>query len=279
LRVAAGHHQPQKRYGAQHTARNLSEKYAENGGKGAISLLQEYVQCSKTCVAPQDRRVLQWSFGQHVSAGTLEFRATVAFALDEVPHHVVGGWHVSKKAAQRDTADRALGFFIGAWGEALLSEASGRPAVEPQGEQSLCSSSGPDSRASASSRLSPFALSSGESQRLEEFCISNPSCGGKGPAWTLRHDAGHFIASADLEILGVPHRLAGVPRGSEKDAIDAAARRILWYLRCPGFENVCELDPQALAITELDIPAPPADWIGDQEHWQATPTSGASATA
>merc|ERR1712136_176230 len=47
------------------------------------------------------------------------FRATVAFMLDGVPHHVAGGWERSKKTAQRDAASRALGLFVGRWTEFL----------------------------------------------------------------------------------------------------------------------------------------------------------------
>jgi len=96
---------------------------------------------------------------------------------------------------------------------------------------------------------------------LEQFCSSERACGGKPPGWSCRWDGGQCIATAELEILGVRHSLAGVPRGNEQEAIAAASLRILWYLQCPGYENALELDPAAPAATARDIPAAPAEWL------------------
>ncbi|CAK0789583.1 unnamed protein product, partial [Prorocentrum cordatum] len=144
---------------------------AADGGKGAISLLQEFVQCTKTCSGPQDRPVLQWSFQQRASAGPLEFCATVALVLDGVPHHVMGAWHASKKAAQRDAADRALAYFVGAWGQALQRQALGpeadkaRPPASPAGERR--------------DRAPLRAAAGGERRALEEHCAyEGGPCGG-----------------------------------------------------------------------------------------------------
>lgn len=81
------------------------------------------MQCVRHPVAVQHRAILQWSYEQRMLGdAALEFRATVAFLLDCVPHHSVGTWRTSKKLAQRDAAERALHFFIGKWGEMLLRE-------------------------------------------------------------------------------------------------------------------------------------------------------------
>ncbi|CAK0885373.1 unnamed protein product [Prorocentrum cordatum] len=77
--------------------------------RGPISQLQEYVQEASTAFAlPANCSVLQWNLSTRASSANLEFRATVAFILQGVPHHVAGVWRPSKKAAQRDAAERAL---------------------------------------------------------------------------------------------------------------------------------------------------------------------------
>lgn len=93
-------------------------------GKGVISQLQEFVQSSKSFPMPPSCPILQWQYDTRTADGALEFRATVAFLLDAVPHHIAGAWHLSKKVAQRDAAERSLGLLVGRWGEwTLLSEA------------------------------------------------------------------------------------------------------------------------------------------------------------
>jgi hypothetical protein len=60
-----------------------------------------------------NEKVLSWSFESRTDAdrfsrGVPYFRATVAFILRSVPQSICGGWHTSKKKAQRDTAERVL---------------------------------------------------------------------------------------------------------------------------------------------------------------------------
>eukprot|EP00397_Hematodinium_sp_SG-2012_P053329 GEMP01063598.1.p1 GENE.GEMP01063598.1~~GEMP01063598.1.p1 ORF type:complete len:333 (+),score=54.06 GEMP01063598.1:68-1066(+) len=58
------------------------------------------------------QRILHWSFDQQMEDRiTLQFKATVSFSLDNVPHHVEGNWQTSKKKSQRDAAERALFHF------------------------------------------------------------------------------------------------------------------------------------------------------------------------
>jgi len=178
----------------------------EGTGKGAISLLQEFVQCSKQFQAPQHRPILQWSFDQRmVDFTTLEFRALVAFVLDGVPHHVAGAWHPSKKPAQRDAAERALGFFITVWGEQLLKQwdqakadtmkvdaGSARRGAWPAGDEALP-----------------------ECQALEEYCRTTQICDGPGHVqWGVAWDGSRCRAEVEIEILGVAHKFAGAPRAS-----------------------------------------------------------------
>lgn len=256
------------------TCKMLPDAAADARGKGAISLLQEYVQCSSS--TPMDRPVLQWSFCQRSSKGAYEFRAMVAFVLDGVPHHAAGCWRPTKKNAQRDAANRVLGFLVGAWGEALLVADS-----VPRG----------DSRERANTMRggdeAPFVP---ECQVLEDFCARCPTFGGGRPTWSVRWESNACacccascrscscdegrrdgcVAEVDLDILGVRHRLAGVPRSNKQDAMADAARRVLWYLRAPGFEYTFELDPQAPAFTDRDIPLPPDKWVSERSQTDAS---------
>ncbi|CAK0818760.1 unnamed protein product, partial [Prorocentrum cordatum] len=82
-----------------------AERVAQEDGatRNTISMLQEFVQCTRVHQAPQQQPVLQWHLESRLGASSLgaaaaaEFRATVSFLLDGVPHHVVGAWHYSKK--------------------------------------------------------------------------------------------------------------------------------------------------------------------------------------
>lgn len=180
---------------------------------------------------------------------TLEFRATVAFVLDGVPHHAAGAWHLSKKFAQRDAAERALGFFITAWGEVLLQGESPEAAPTRRGN-----ASGP-----RAARGRPE-----ECEVLDEFCASAPVCGGSAPCWSCSGVGNMWRAEVQVDVLGVGHKFAGASRATEAEALSDAARRVLWYLRCPGFEDAFELDAQGPAATGRDIPSPPTNWaVGD----------------
>merc|ERR1712019_276132 len=43
------------------------------------------------------------------------------FLVGGALHYSVGTWQLSKKLAQRDAAERAVGFFVGHWSDMLLS--------------------------------------------------------------------------------------------------------------------------------------------------------------
>lgn len=74
---------------------------------GPVSRLQEWVQAQSK--QGNFQRILYWSFEQQMEDRiTLQFKATVSFVLDNVPHHIEGDWQTSKKKSQRDTAERAL---------------------------------------------------------------------------------------------------------------------------------------------------------------------------
>jgi len=91
------------------TQREGEAKASERGDNqeaaNAVSLLQEYVQ-SCTSFSPH-RKILTWNFNQQLENDTtLQFKATVSFMFNTIPHHFCGGWQSSKKKAQRDTAER-----------------------------------------------------------------------------------------------------------------------------------------------------------------------------
>jgi len=209
--------------------------------KGAISLLQEFVQGSTKINMPSNQPVLQWKFASRMAdEATLQFRATVAFLLDGIPHHAAGSWHPSKKQAQRDTADRALSFFVGRWGQQLLAE-----QIE---DTSL-----------------PMRLRvEDEAQELHSFCRSCDLCGGALPEYTISElEGGAWQAHAEVRLVGVSHKFKGAPRRTQEEAKADVARRVLWYLQRPGFDDLYELDPDDPAVVSLKIPTAPENWTND----------------
>jgi hypothetical protein len=218
-------------------------------------MLQEFVQCSKKFQAPANQPILQWDFETRMAdRTTLEFRATAAFLLDGVPHHTVGGWHLSKKAAQRDAAERALTFFVKFWAQYFT-----RPGAEdfdsrtPQ-QQFEC-----DEDAADRARRGDNAEAA-----LQEWCQEQPNRVGGAPKWSLaREDDGNYCARVEMPLLGVPHHFAGKPMRTEEDARADTARRVLWYLQCPGFGKAFEpAFNSANMAASGRLPAPPPGWAG-----------------
>lgn len=220
---------------------NQHEHDEQGQGKGVISLLQEFVQCSRQFHAPQHRPILQWSYDNRMADfATLEFRATVAFLLDGVPHHVAGAWFASKKIAQRDTAERALSFFVGRWGEQLFCEQETPPPELPV-----------------------RSGSKSDAEMLEEFCRTYSACDDKPLEWSHASVGSDFTAQVEISLLGVPHKFAGSAKASPSEAYADVARRVLWYFECPGYEGEFAPDPNAAAVVGKEIPAPPANWASD----------------
>lgn len=239
---------PKKRIRDEPQSRRPKEDAEDEvSGRGVISLLQEFVQCSKNFPTPQHRPILQWTFDTHMADNTnLEFRAQVSFLLDGVPHHVAGAWQQSKKLAQRDTAERCLGLFVGCWGTYLLQTTeSSDAAVDMQDDPVLA---------------------------LQKFCSSFRPCNGQGPTWCIDMEAGRCKATAEITLLGVRHSFAGSPAQHASEAKEDTAKRVLWYLQCPGYENLFEPDVQGVAAVAKEIPTPPSNWVNlseDDESVQA----------
>jgi len=229
-----------RRLGSGSAINDAADSDTQSINKGVVSLLQEYVQCSRLFHAPQHRPILQWTFDNRlIDSSTLEFRATVAFLLDGIPHHVAGAWHPSKKMSQRDAAERALIFFVGCWGEQLIEQKHNNK--RPTNNQMT-----------------------GDVQALESYCRNYSACCGAAPLWTHTWEAGSCRAQVELSILGVMHKLAGRPQPTETAAERDTARRVLWYLQCPGYETLFAPDPRSPAVADKDIPSPPANWASDE---------------
>mmetsp|Transcript_51733 Transcript_51733/g.113438 ORF Transcript_51733/g.113438 Transcript_51733/m.113438 type:complete len:377 (+) Transcript_51733:36-1166(+) len=77
---------------------------------GSVAQLQDFV-CSQSNLPQQ--KVLAWSFEQHLDPSMqVLYRGTVSFSVDtSEPLHFCGGWQVSKRVAQRDTAERVLWYY------------------------------------------------------------------------------------------------------------------------------------------------------------------------
>jgi len=203
---------------------------AEPASRGAISQLQEYVQDAKRFPVPSNCPVLQWDYDTRMCSTSLEFRATVAFLLDGVPHHSAGIWKPSKKLAQRDAAERALALYVDLWGD--LAAATGREGALGPGH--------------------------GDVEALRSFCrrlaVHHPA---PPPEFDHRWDGeGRCHSLVQVELLGVSHTFSGQPRDSPEEADADVARRVLWYLQCPGLEDAFEPDWDFARAVAQEIPEP-----------------------
>ena len=194
--------------------------------KGPISKLQEFVQSSKAHPLPSSCAVLQWSHENRMAGSSLQFRATTSFLLDGVPHHVLGGWWPSKKQSQRDAAERALAFFIGMCGQELAKGKDGN-GYKYRGQNITKHEECPEE-----ADLEAFV-----GQQLQWSC-----------RWEAQAEQGYdgalCKATVDFTYLGIPHVFAGKACTSKAAARADTAKRVLWYLHAPGYENVFEVEQE-----------------------------------
>jgi len=201
--------------------------------KSPISQLQEYIQGSKHYPATARRAVLRWQYKSRISVvnnGLQQLMAVVSFSLEGVPHHVEGAWHRSKKLAQRDAAERALGLFVGQWGKMAAD----------------------DDGISEDVRL------------LEEYVVElEQTSRAKGPlpssqqvAWSVSRVGGCFRTCAEVSLLGVPHCFSGAPQITPEVAFADTARRVLWYLQRLGYENAFEPGRVLITQDKFAVPMP-----------------------
>lgn len=219
--------------------------------KGAISQLQEFVQGAKLFPMPPNCPVLQWGYDTRMPGMCLEFRATVAFLLDGVPHHVVGAWKHSKKLAQRDTAERTLGLFVNRWGELAVQEFQlGGEVHEYRWEEP---------RATEAPEGEPLS----EVEALDDFCGKFVPEAVPRPRWSHTLDGNLHQAFVEIKMFGVPHTFPGKTYDTKEAACADAARRALWYLQCPGYEELFEPDPEYVRAAAQTIPDASPSWARD----------------
>lgn len=224
--------------------------------KGAISQLQEFVQGAKLYPMPPNCPVLQWEYDTRMVGTSLEFRATVAFLLDGVPHHTAGLWKPSKKLAQRDAAERTLGLFVNRWGELAVAE------LPPQ--EAGCADRHPGSSSSGSG--AGGASNTGDPRtHLEDFCARLVPYAAPPPLWSHRWDGELCQAFVEIRLLDVAHTFPGKPCQDQDTAYVDAARRVLWYLQCPGYEDAFEPDLEYVRAAAQTIPEPATSWVRDAE--------------
>jgi len=186
-----------------------------------------------------------------MAGSSLQFRATTSFILDGVPHHVLGGWWASKKQSQRDAAERALAFFVGMCGQEVLTNADKMSSGGLAGREANASS--------------PAGLINEETEvlTLQRFLGDSMEV-----RWNCRWEAQTDLARPDMEALcrasvefnclGVPHVFAGKPCTTKAAARADTARRVLWYLHCPGYECLFEADHEQVKTLAQAIPEPVA---------------------
>lgn len=225
-------------------------------GKGAISQLQEFVQGAKLFPMPAKCPVLQWEYDTRMVATCLEFRATAAFLLDGVPHHTVGVWRPSKKIAQRDAAERALGLFVNRWGELAVAELYGNEKVPAE---PVPGAPGNGDATFQNGECTDLRIA------LEAFCNRRSPTPAGPPQWSHRWDGDRCQAFVELRLLDVAHTFPGRACSSQEEAYTDAARRVLWYLQCPGFEDAYEPDAEFVKAAAHVIPEPSASWVKDDE--------------
>eukprot|EP00440_Ansanella_granifera_P001824 gb/GFBE01001967.1/.p1 GENE.gb/GFBE01001967.1/~~gb/GFBE01001967.1/.p1 ORF type:complete len:487 (+),score=112.92 gb/GFBE01001967.1/:1-1461(+) len=261
--------------GSSDTAPSYSPEVNQRSSKGPISKLQEFVQSSKAHPLPSSCPVLQWSHENRMAGSSLQFRATTSFLLDGVPHHVLGGWWPSKKQSQRDAAERALAFFVGVCGQEVAKNAENLFSGKESSSQGAATPLTPGSSGKQ-------AEEKDEVKTLERFC-------GGQLKWGCRWEAQDpdaketelealCRATVEFNCLGVPHVFAGKLCSSKAAARADTARRVLWYLHCPGFESAFEADQEQVKSMAQAIPDPaPGAWPpSHQQEAQAVLIGAAS---
>jgi len=210
--------------------------------KGSISQLQEFVQGAKIYPMPPNCPVLQWRYETRPVASSMEFCATCSFLLDGVPHHTVGAWRSNKKLAQRDTADRTLGLFVSRWASLITLD-------ELAGVAHKDALPGP---------------TRSEVELLDKFCERLSWDGTASVGWSHRWELGECQAFAEVRLLDVPHTFQGQKMPTLEAAYKDAAQRILWYLQCPGYEDMFEPDQDYVRSVAQEIPGPQSCWNKDE---------------
>jgi hypothetical protein len=191
---------------------------------------------------------------------SLEFRATVAFLLDGVPHHVVGAWQPSKQLAKRDAAERTLSLYVGHWGDLAVKDRDAA-AVERDALGVTLTCNG--------QHCSNGSLATqNEIKLLEGYCGKITSNNKSQPQWSHKWEEnglGLCQAFVEVKLCDVSHTFAGKPCQDQEAAYRDTARRVLWYLQCPGFEEIMEPDADYVRTAAHAIPEPSSSWTKDDD--------------
>lgn len=86
--------------------------------------------------------------------------------------------------------------------------------------------------------------------------------------WTVKKEGTWHTASVEVQILNVPHLFSGAKKSCEEEARRDTARRVLWYLQCPGFKDAYEADLEAAEVLLKKNPPLPATWTRTGEQPQ-----------
>jgi len=181
--------------------------------------------------------VLKWDWDHRMSNGvTLEFRATVSFILAGVPHHATGAWHTSKKAAQRDAAERVLIMLKNLWTDCS------------EGTMDKFSLSCPP-KMSAVEKLAAFCASLFGEQTADSL------------QWRSVQTHEGWQATVEVCVFGKAlHTLQGPICSSEQEAYEDLANRALWYLKAPSHLHAFEASHEEVVKSLLELP-PTDSWL------------------
>mmetsp|Transcript_41419 Transcript_41419/g.118773 ORF Transcript_41419/g.118773 Transcript_41419/m.118773 type:complete len:362 (-) Transcript_41419:17-1102(-) len=253
---------------------------SEASNRGPISALQEFVQEEgKLFRMPANCSVLQWEFTTRMAGSCLEFRATVAFMLAAVPHHVAGVWMPSKKRAQRDAAERALGMyakpgregpvFLPRQGEKGSSSGTSTPRTTDSPTPKVDWATPPRAGSICWADCTDLELDQQSEDGLQsEVSLLRTHCfkqGSPPPVWSCQlDDARGCRAFVEIKVLGVWHTFSGQWCPDEETAEVDVAKRVLWYLQAPGLEDMFEPDFDHARAAAQEIPGPATtSWCKD----------------
>jgi hypothetical protein len=167
------------------------------------------------------------------NAVTLEFRATVSFIFEGIPHHATGAWQTSKKTAQRDAAERVL---------VMLNEQSCISSPSAQTEL-FCSA-----EASPVDQLSDYCAKLRGKQKTE--ALWETLC------WSCTQENEGWQAAVEVCIYGdAVHTLQGAVCSNKQSAMEDTATRALWYLKAPSHLSAFEVSHEEVAQEALEVPS------------------------